>query len=444
VDHFRVLDHLGEGGMGEVYLAEDTQLRRKVALKIIRPGLLREHGSVRRLLREARTTARFSHPNIVTIHHVGTHGEVPYLALEYLDSGNLRRRAAERALELGEVVRIGLAVAEALQEAHRHGVLHRDLKPENVMMSGDGRPRVVDFGLAGAHVPLAAPGEIDDAHDTEASLVTHHDSLRGTPAYMAPEQWRGDACSEATDIWSLGVLLFELIAGHRPFQEGDMTSLRARVLDERPAPRLERVPSALSELCEVCLDKRPGHRPSAAQVVATLRRVAATEAIPAGRPLGYLLVLGGLLFIFAGLSLTLTVTSDCIDGTSEASDLLVILLFGVIPLGVGSLSLQRGLRRQPGGLFLMLLGGLVATCGGLMAVVFAHGLAESRPGDPLAFDLLGLCCLGLLPLVGGALLLVRGRRSRARRRAIAVPTAPATPPTERLGETKSTVPHRRV
>ncbi len=227
IDHFKIMRLLGQGGMGEVFLARDTKLGRKVALKLLRPRLAASGKALERLLFEARATARFNHPHIVTIHAVGEHEGRPYLALEYLEGQNLRERAAERRLSLREILRVVLAIAEALAEAHRHGILHRDLKPANVVIPRDGRVRVVDFGIAQKHggepeLELAAgepatksPGESEPP--PSAVLGAAPSGRAGTPAYMAPEQWMGVGCTPATDIWAWGIIVFELCASCSPF-----------------------------------------------------------------------------------------------------------------------------------------------------------------------------------------------------------------------------------
>lgn len=148
VDHFRIVRLVKRGGMGEVYLARDMRLGRRVALKLIRAEQLSSPTARKQLVAEARATARFNHPNIVTIFHVGEHHSMPYLALEYLEGDTLRDRLREDRMGVPEVIRIGVAIARAVQEAHRHSIHHRDLKPENVVLPADGRLRVLDFGLA--------------------------------------------------------------------------------------------------------------------------------------------------------------------------------------------------------------------------------------------------------------------------------------------------------
>jgi len=239
VEGFRVLRLLGEGASGHVYLAQDLSLGRHVALKLLRPELLGPPGA-ERMLEEARTTARFSHPHIVTVHAAGVFKGQPYLALEYLEGETLRERMSRERLSPGEVLRIGRAIADALAEAHRHDIIHADLKPENVFLPRDGRLRVVDFGLA-RHAGTAAQ------------------AASGTPAYMSPERWRGAPPSPAMDVWSLGVILHELLEGRRPVEDAHLTSFafQPRPLPG-PAPHL---PGA--SLFKDCLALLPEARPTA-------------------------------------------------------------------------------------------------------------------------------------------------------------------------------------
>jgi serine/threonine-protein kinase len=171
-------------------------LGRRVALKFIKRSVMQSDG-LERFLEEARATASFNHPHIVTLYAVGEHDGRPYLALEYIDGPSLRARLAAGPLPIREALRCCRAMADAISEAHRRGIVHADLKPENVIIPNDGRVRVVDFGLA--RLTRAAP-----------------DTASGTPAYMAPERWRGAALTGAIDVWALGVMLHELITGRRP------------------------------------------------------------------------------------------------------------------------------------------------------------------------------------------------------------------------------------
>ncbi|RLB51291.1 MAG: hypothetical protein DRI90_23055, partial [Deltaproteobacteria bacterium] len=304
VDYFKVVRLLGRGSMGEVYLARDTRLGRKVALKVVQPSLLGSADAIARFLAEARITARFDHPHIVTIHAVGEVAGRPYLAMAYLEGEDLRCRMQARQPSVQESLRIGLAIAEALTEAHEHGVLHRDLKPANVVIGRDGRLRVVDFGLAKtlAHGDAADDTIIDAASFAKAFNPAARNAARlepecdaadtgaGTPGYMAPEQWQEQVCTGAADVWALGVVLFELCAGRRPFVADNWAPLALAVTGPEPAPPLEHfadVPVALAELVGRCLSKTPAERPSAAQAAETLRsllRSAPTRVVESQSP----------------------------------------------------------------------------------------------------------------------------------------------------------------
>jgi len=268
IDHFRVLRMIGRGGMAEVYLARDTKLGRKVALKVVRRALLGSDEAVARFEQEARTTARFSHPNIVTIHWVGSYEGRPYVALEYVEGRTLRARVRERPMSVPEILRVATVVAEALQEAHRHGIAHRDLKPDNILLGTDGRPRILDFGLADIADAEAVPPSGPSPGSGPAA---------GTPGYMAPEQWRGEPVGPPADIWALGVILFRLIAGRRPFDEATPSQQRAAVVGTAPAPRLDHViggvPDELAELVETCLAKQAEARPTARALADGLREL---------------------------------------------------------------------------------------------------------------------------------------------------------------------------
>jgi WD40 repeat protein len=231
VDHFRVIRLLGRGGRGEVHLARDTQLGRRVALKVARPA---ERDRLELLLAEARATARLAHPNIVTIHAVGQHEGRAYLALQYVEGDTLRRRVGSLGPE--QCVRLGLGIARALDHAHAQGVMHRDLKPENILFGRDGQPRVVDFGLA--------------LLDGETPPKT-----QGTPAYLAPEQRQPGPLTSAVDIWAFGVVLHETATGKRP-----------QVTEDGPVVE----ETAVAPVVRRCLEQDPERRPAAAELIAAL------------------------------------------------------------------------------------------------------------------------------------------------------------------------------
>lgn len=249
--------------MGQVYAARDEQLGRRVALKLVAASAGEE------ALEEARTTARFSHPNIVTLYMVGTYRGHPYLALEYLEGETLRERLRSGLLSVQEALRIGGDIAEALREAHAHRIQHRDLHPRNVFLCSDGRLRILDFGLSGLGAPRLDAGR---------------GSLRGTPAYMAPEQWRGEPLSPAVDVWALGLLLYESLTGVHPYTEGsrELAHIRQRALSEEtlppPSQLREGVTETIDALVMACLTHAPGSRPSADELVLPLRSALSTGA----------------------------------------------------------------------------------------------------------------------------------------------------------------------
>ncbi len=261
VDHYQVVRQLGQGGMGEVYLARDTKLGRKVALKLVNAELVETDSARRRFMVEAEATASFNHPHIVTLYAVGEHNGRPYVALEYLEGQTLRQRIDEARPGMKEALRVTWAITSALSEAHDGGIAHLDLKPGNVLIARDGRPRVLDFGLARF---MAGPA----ADDTSPA--------RGTPRYMAPEQWRGEDATRAADIWALGVILFELVYGVQPYTTTRRDDLREQVTSAEPVPQPETfrlIPTELTSLTLSCLDKQASSRPSAAEVLEVLEQL---------------------------------------------------------------------------------------------------------------------------------------------------------------------------
>lgn len=263
--------------MGEVFLARDLRLGRKVALKFLRAAILGDNLAVERFVSEARITARFSHPNIVTIHGVGILQGHPYLALEHLEGINLQQRLKRGRLSPREAIRVGLSIALALAEAHKAGVLHRDLKPSNVFLPQDGRVRVVDFGIARvlAHredTPfLAEPGSTSGGAATPDD--TERSSFEGTPRYMAPERWTAGPCTELTDMWAFGVVLHQMLAGAHPIGDVDSAALFMAVVDPEPMPALDDALGLSEELVQLvaaCLSKDPTRRPAAAEAAGVL------------------------------------------------------------------------------------------------------------------------------------------------------------------------------
>src|ERR1700682_2208828 len=216
IAHYKVLSFLGRGGMGEVYLAQDARLGRKVALKLLPASLSNDEDRLRRFEREARSASALNHPNVCVIYEVGETDEGRhFIAMERIDGITLRRRFAQGPLKLTAAIDIAVQTASALAAAHRAGVVHRDIKPENIMLRRDGYVKVLDFGLA------KLTERYDLAGDSEAPTFhvfsTHSGLLIGTANYLSPEQARRQEVDERSDIWSLGVVLYEMLTGSMPF-----------------------------------------------------------------------------------------------------------------------------------------------------------------------------------------------------------------------------------
>ncbi|MBL8208493.1 MAG: AAA-like domain-containing protein [Blastocatellia bacterium] len=226
IGHYKILSLLGRGGMGEVYLAQDTKLGRHVALKILPPEFTRDGERVQRFRQEARAASALNHPNIITIFAIDEADGMQFIATEFIDGATLRDRLSEAAFSVSEALEIAIQIANALAEAHAVGIIHRDIKPENVMLRKDGIVKVLDFGLA----KLNASFEGAQSFHTEAGKVM------GTPRYMSPEQIRGQAVDVRTDLFSFGVVLYEMIAGRVPFAGETTADTIAAILEHDPAP----------------------------------------------------------------------------------------------------------------------------------------------------------------------------------------------------------------
>jgi tetratricopeptide (TPR) repeat protein len=240
---YEIHSKIGEGGMGDVYLAQDTKLDRKVALKILPPEFAEDAERMRRFVQEAKAASALNHPNIITIHEIGESDGVHYIATEFIDGTTLGDRLADHSLRLSEMLAVAAQIAKALQAAHEAGIVHRDIKPGNVMLRRDGYVKVLDFGIAKLTEPTS--GAIESEADTIAKMVkTEPGKIMGTTHYMAPEQVRNQTIDARTDIWSLGVLLYEMVAGRKPFLGETFGDLIAAILTNEPP--------ALSELASEC------------------------------------------------------------------------------------------------------------------------------------------------------------------------------------------------
>src|SRR5258705_2370119 len=238
VAHYRILSLLGEGGMGQVYLAEDTRLHRKVSLKFLSTNFTEDHERLRRFEQEARAVSALKHPNILTIHEIGEEGGRQLIAAEFIEGQTLRERLRS-GLDIEDTLEIAIQVTSALVAAHRVNIVHRDIKPENIMIRRDDQlVKVLSFGLAKIteRIPTDANSEIA----TQLMANTSPGVVMGTAAYMSPEQARGDAVDERTDIWSLGVVLYEMVAGFSPFVGGTSNEIISTILSKEPPPPLAR------------------------------------------------------------------------------------------------------------------------------------------------------------------------------------------------------------
>lgn len=234
ISRYRILEKLGSGGMGDVYLAEDTRLGRKVALKLIAEELTQNRDRLSRFDQEAYAASALNHPNILTIYEMGDEGGRHFIATEFIDGRTLRAHLSGAPMELTEVLNVAIQIASALEEAHAAGIIHRDIKPENVMIRRSGHVKVLDFGLAKL-TERPASDDTDTEAVTRALVQTDAGMVLGTSQYMSPEQARGKPIDERTDIWSLGVVLYEMTAGRAPFAGETKTDIIVAIAKSEPA-----------------------------------------------------------------------------------------------------------------------------------------------------------------------------------------------------------------
>jgi eukaryotic-like serine/threonine-protein kinase len=245
LSHYQVTEKLGAGGMGEVYLAQDTQLRRKVALKLLPAQFTKDEDRLHRFEQEAYAASALNHPNIITIHEIGQVGDSHFIATEFIDGQTLRQQMTSR-LRLTEALDVVIQVASALTAAHAAGILHRDVKPENVMLRPDGLVKVLDFGLA--KLAERSSPRMGAEAPTAAQVDTDPGTVMGTAQYMSPEQARGLKVDGRTDIFSLGVVLYEMVAGRAPFEGATAADLIISIVEKEPAPLSRYAPDVRAEL----------------------------------------------------------------------------------------------------------------------------------------------------------------------------------------------------
>src|SRR5437773_5843449 len=258
---YEIRSKIGAGGMGEVYLAHDTKLDRKVALKILPAEVAAHQDRMRRFVQEAKTASGLNHPNILTIYEIEQIDSVNFIATEFIDGVTLRQRMRNAPMKLREVLDVAVQIASALSAAHAANIVHRDIKPENTMLRRDGIVKVLDFGLA--KLTERVP---PDSVDTEAptSFKTDPGTVVGTAIYMSPEQARGLDVDSRTDIFSLGVLIYEMLAGRLPFEGSNTNEIVASILSDKEPPPLARyareVPAELERIVAKALRKNRDER----------------------------------------------------------------------------------------------------------------------------------------------------------------------------------------
>src|SRR5207302_2409163 len=261
IGHYRIESLIGIGGMGEVYLARDERLGRKVALKLLPEHLTADETQLSRFKTEARAASALNHPNILTVYEIGAEGNRQFIATEFIEGKTLRASLACGRMNLHDALEIAVQVASALAAAHENGVVHRDIKPENIMLRPDGYAKVLDFGIAKLTEQrldsnLGDPG-------TMALLQTRPGLVLGTAHYMSPEQARGQTADARSDIWSLGVVIYEMIRGIPPFSGETPSDCIASILTTEPAPLsgvLPEVPLRLESILQKALRKNRDER----------------------------------------------------------------------------------------------------------------------------------------------------------------------------------------
>ena len=270
ISHYRLLSRIGAGGMGEVYLARDLQLGRQAALKLLPAAFTTDADRLHRFEQEARAASALNHPNILTIYEIGVEADTHFIATEFIDGETLRQLLKGGALPVAQTLDVAVQLASALTAAHAAGIIHRDLKPENAMVRRDGLVKVLDFGLAKLIEPQGQVWrhESDSNAATRAKIETQPGAVMGTPQYMSPEQARGQTVDARSDLFSLGVILYEMLAGRAPFTGVNVIEMLAAILDREPLPLVELrpdLPPALAQLVHRLLHKEPNARCQSAQ-----------------------------------------------------------------------------------------------------------------------------------------------------------------------------------
>ena len=249
VSHYKILERLGGGGMGVVYKAQDLKLDRPVALKFLPPDLTRDSEAKQRFVHEAKAASALQHNNICVVHDIDeTDDGQMFISMEYLEGETLKKKIEQGPLKIDEAIDIAIQVARGLTKAHEHGIVHRDIKPANIMVTSDSVAKIVDFGLAKL---------------SSRTMLTKAGSTMGTAAYMSPEQARGEPADQRTDIWSLAVVLYEMLTGKRPFEAEYENALLYSILNSEPEHLTglrTGIPMELERIVRKCMAKLPGSR----------------------------------------------------------------------------------------------------------------------------------------------------------------------------------------